>query len=75
MNTETNPRTLILELIHQEDTPLRTKPLINALLDSKYTREEAWKALDGLVDEGHISLLGGSWFLTPSGMELMGWLV
>jgi len=53
----------------------RTKNLINALLESKYTREDAWKALDSLLNEGHISTLGGSWFLTPSGMELMGWLV
>ena len=71
----TDPRTMILELIHQEDTPLRTKKLINALLDSQFSREEAWKALDSLISEGHISTLGGSWFLTPSGMELMGWLV
>ena len=71
----TDPRTMILELIHQEDTPLRTKKLINALLDSQFTREESWKALDSLLDEGHISTLGGSWFLTPSGMQLMGWLV
>jgi diketogulonate reductase-like aldo/keto reductase len=65
---------MILELIHQEDTPLRTKKLINALLESGEPRKEAWKALDSLVEEGHISTLGGSWFLTPSGMELMGWL-
>lgn len=71
----TEPQSLILELIHQADTPLRTKKLINALLESKYTREDAWKALDSLLNEGHISTLGGSWFLTPSGMELMGWLV
>ena len=71
----TDPRTFIMELIHHEDTPLRTKKLINALLESKYTREEAWKALDSLVEEGYIAELGGGWFLTTRGMELMGWLV
>lgn len=84
LNTETNPRTLILNYIHQADKPVRTKQLINYLFDTMYgpdeethlqTRKDAWQALDSLKEEGYIAELGGSWFLTPSGMELMGWLV
>lgn len=75
MNTGGNPRTMILEYIHQDDKPVKTKALIDFLLDSELSRKEAWKAVDSLLNDGHISTLGGSWFLTPSGMELMGWLV
>ena len=74
----------ILEFIHQADKPVRTKQLIHYLWDTMYgpdeethlqTRKDAWQALDSLKEEGYIAELGGSWFLTPSGMELMGWLV
>ena len=71
----TDARDFILEYIHQHDDPVPTRKLINALLESVFSRKEAWKALDALEKEGYITLLGGNWFLTPSGMEIMGWLV
>jgi Fe2+ or Zn2+ uptake regulation protein len=71
----TDPKTMILEYIHQEDHPVKTKQLINHLLDSELSRKEAWKALDSLVGEGYIAELGGNWFISASGMELMGWIV
>lgn len=70
-----DPKTMILEYIHQSDKWVRTKQLINYLLDSTVSRKEAWAALDSLVEEGYIAELGGNWFISPSGMELMGWLV
>ena len=84
MNKETNPKTMILEYIHQQDNPVRTKQIMAYLLDNMYgpdeethlqTRKDAWNAIDSLVAEGHIVELGGTWYITPSGMELMGWLV
>ena len=68
-------RNFILEYIHQHDNPVTTRKLVNALLESEYSRQESWQALESLEQEGHISLLGGKWFLTASGMELMGWMV
>lgn len=68
-------RKFILEYIHQNDDPVTTRKMMNTLLESEYSRQEAWQALESLEHEGHISLLGGKWFLTSSGMELMGWIV
>lgn len=70
----TEPRTLILDYIHQHDNPVYTKQLINFLLEN-IQRKDAWNALDSLKEEGYIAELGGSWYITPSGMDLMGWLV
>ena len=67
-------RTMILEYIHQHDNPVFTKEMINLLLQN-INRKEAWDALQSLEKEGYIANLGGAWYITPSGMELMGWLV
>ena len=70
-----DPKTMILEYIHQSDKWVRTKQLINYLLDSTVSRKDAWEAVDSLVEEGYIAELGGTWFITPSGMKLMGWIL
>ena len=75
MNKDTNPKTMILEYIHQSDKLVRTKQLINYLLDATVSRKEAWDALQSLEKVGYISNLGGAWCITTAGMKLMGWIV
>lgn len=83
LNT-TDRKTMILDFLHQQDTPVRTKQLMDFILEKMCgpdmeihleERKAAWQALDSLVDEGYIAELGGIWVISKCGMELMGWLV